>query len=224
MIELATVDQIRQRLRLGSLTTDQSAALDVMRQAIEERVLLLTGFLVTDDPYFSPSRQVEEQIDVQIGLSRLMQYRPLISMSSTDPQKTIILEARSLASGTFNTILGDIRDKKTGRVMPLASELTPVFPPIGGLAPWFRWRQMIWPVVRFTYLVDPLGSPTNPVPKALTMAVVEWTAFLIARNPGLVQSFTAEKISESYYFNWMIPPIVTSLLSIYIRTKASIIF
>lgn len=222
-IELATIDQVRQRLRFGTLTADQSAALDVILLAIQERVLLLTGFLVTDDPYFSPSRQTEEQIDVQIGLSRLMQYRPIIPMSN-DPQTTVLLEARSLASNTFNTILGDIRDRKTGRVMPLASELTPVFPPVGGLAPWFRWRQMIWPVVRFTYLVDPLGSPTNPVPKALTAAVIEWTAFLIARNPAMVQSFTAEKISESFYYNWMIPPIVTSLLSPYIRGKASLIF
>jgi hypothetical protein len=222
-IELATLDQIRQRLRLASLTTDQGAALDVMRQAVQERVLLLTGFLVTDDPYFSPSSQTEEQTDVQLGVSRLMQYRPIIPMGS-DPQTTVILEARSLASNSFNKIIGDIRDRKEGRVMPLASELTPVFPPIGGQAPWFRWRNAIWPVVRFTYLVDPLGSATNPVPKALTLAVVEWVAFLIARNPAMVQSFTAEKISESYYYNWMIPPIVTSMLSIYIRGKASLIF
>lgn len=223
-IQLATIDQVRQRLRLGVLTADQSAALDVILLAIQERVLQLTGFLVTDDPYFSPTKQVDQQIDVQIGLSRLMQFRPLIPLNATDPQKAIILEARSLASNTFNTVLGDITDLKNGRVMPLASELTPVFPPIGGLAPWFRWRQMIWPVVRFTYLVDPLGSPTNPIPRALTAAVVEWTAFLIARNPAMVQSFTAEKISESFYYNWMIPPIVTSLLAPYIRNKANLIF
>lgn len=224
MIALATTDQIRQRLGLASLSADQSATVDGLRLAIEERVLALTGFLRTDDPYFAPSSQTDELIDVQLGISRLMQYRPIIPMPGNDPQKTCILQARSLASNTFNTILGDIRDKKTGRIMPLASELTPVFPPVGGLAPWFRWRQMIWPVVRFTYLVDPLGSPTNPVPPSLTRAVVEWVAFIVARHPGMLASFTAEKISESYNYQYTIPPLVTALLAPYIRSRGTLIF
>lgn len=228
MIQLATTAQIFQRLGIASPTADQSASADAFRLAIEERVLALTGFLVTDDPYFAPSQQTDEQIDVQLGISRLMRYRPLIPMSS-NPQRTCILQARSLASDNFNTILGDIRDLKTGRIMPLASELTPVFPPVGGLAPWFRWRQMIWPVVRFTYLVDPLGSPTNPVPVSLNRAVVEWVASIISRPLGGIlqsQSFSAEKISESLSFHqlWNIPPLVNALLAAYTRGRGNLIF
>ena len=171
-MELVTTDEIIARLRIpGGPGADQTAVIDAFRLAIQERVLALTGFLVTDDPYFSPSSQTEEQENVQLGISRLMRYRPIIPMSS-DPQRTVILRARSLASNTLDTILGDIRDKKAGRIMPLASELTPVFPPVGGQAPWFRWRQMIWPTVSFTYLVDPLGSPTNPVPVSLNRAKI----------------------------------------------------
>lgn len=228
-MELVTTDEIIARLRVpGGVGVDQLPVIDAFRLAIQERVLAMTGFLVTDDPYFSPSQQTEEQADVQLGISRLMQYRPIIPMSN-DPQRTVILRARSLASNTLDTILGDIRDKKTGRIMPLASELTPVFPPVGGQAPWFRWRQMIWPTVSFTYLVDPLGSPTNPVPASLRAAVLEWSAFLWAIQPftGRLKSFTAEKVSETYenfVLKGAVPPVVYALLAPYIRGRASLIF
>lgn len=222
-MDLATVDQIRQRLSLPVLSADQTATIDGFRIAVEERVLALTGFLTNDDPYFAPVSFTEEQENVQLGISRLMKYRPIVPMSA-DPQRTVVLRARSLASNTQDTILGDIRDKKNGRIMPLASELTPVFPPVGGQAPWLRWRQMIWPTVTFTYLVDPLGSPTNPTPASLGRAVVEWVAFIVARHPSMLQSFTAEKVSETYNVKYNIPPLVDALLAPYIRGRAGLIF
>jgi hypothetical protein len=191
----------------------QDAVLDAWRAAIEERILALTGFS------FTGGVMTEQQIDVQLGVNRFMQFRPLLPVVPGDPLKSVVLKARSLASSTFNDILGDIRDPFKGLVVPLASELTPVFPPIGGVAPWLRWRQMIWPVVLFTYNVDPLGSTTNPVPTSLNRAVVEWAASIYAHpGAGRIKSFTAEKISETY--NMMVmPKIVEALIGRYIRTQ-----
>lgn len=232
-IDLATTQQIIDRLNLppGVFGPEQNAVVDAWRLALQDRVLRLTGFLVNNDPYFNPVRiTAEEQQDVQIGVSRLMRYRPIIPINPADPQNFVILQARSLASATFNTILGDLKDRQEGRVMPLASELTPIFPPIGGLASWYRWRQMIWPFVQFTYLVDPLGSPTNSEPlNSLNRAVVEWAAFIWAMQPyrGRLAGFSAEQISENYIHYTLkgpYPPIVAALLARYIRGAASIIF
>lgn len=231
-LDQSTTQEIIDRLNLppGVFGVEQNAVVDAWRLAIQDRVLRLTGFFVNADPYFNPvTISKEEQQDVQIGVSRLMRYRPIIPMTA-DPQKAVILEARSLASNTFNTILGDIKDRNEGRIMPLSSELTPIFPPIGGLAPWYRWRQITWPFVQFTYLVDPLGSPTNSEPlHSLNRAIVEWAAFVWATQPyrGRLSSFSAEQISESYQHYVLTgpyPPIVMALLARYIRSTGSIIF
>jgi len=215
---LCTLDEIKTRVLATGSNPDRDAMLDAYRLAVEERILSLTGFT------FTGGSHTEEQIDVQLGVSRLMRYRPIIPMSA-DPQKTVILMARSLASSTFSEILGDIRDAFKGRIMPLASELTPVFPPVGGQAPWVRWRQMIWPVVRFTYLVDPLGSATNPITPSLNRAAIEWAASFIMRpGGGIVQSYSAEKISETFSNKYVMPPTVNMLIGNLIRTQAGLVF
>lgn len=192
--------------------------LDAYRLAVEEKILDLISMT------FDGGTKTEEQQDVQLGVSRLMQYRPILPMSS-DPQRTVTLEARSLASATFSTILGDIRNSFEGRIMPLASELTPVFPPVGGQAPWLRWRQMIWPTVRFTYKVDPLGSATNPVKPAMNRACVEWAAALAVRpGGGAIKQYTAEKISETFQDKLLMPATVYLLLGKLIRGQAGIVY
>jgi hypothetical protein len=215
---LCTLDEIKTRVLATGSNPDRDAMLDAYRLAVEERILNLTGFTFTGGQY------TEEQIDVRLGESRLMKYRPILPMSN-DPQRAVVLMARSLASNTFSQILGDIRDAFRGRIMPLASELTPVFPPVGGQAPWVRWRQMIWPTVRFTYLVDPLGSATNPVTASLNRACIEWAATFIMRpGGGIVQSYTAEKISETYSNKYVMPPTVNMLIGNLIRTQVGIVF
>lgn len=215
---LATLSEVRDRLQLPTGDVAQDAVLDAIRTAVEERILGLTRFT------FTGGSRTEQQIDVQLGVSRLMSKRPILPASS-DPLKTVTLQARSLASSTLSNIIGDIRDAYEGRIMPLASELTPIFPPVGGMAPWFRWRQMIWPVVIFTYLVDPLGSTTNPVPASLNRATVEWAASVYAMpGAGRVRSFSAEKISETYIDQAM-PPVVNMLLGSYTKgRKVGLIF
>ena len=194
--------------------------LDAFRLAAEERVLALAGFT------FASGNQTEQHENVQLGVSRLMKFRPILPLSD-DPLKTVLLQARSLASGTLSEIIGDIRDPAEGRIMPLASELTPVFPPVGGQAPWLRWRQAIWPTVIFTYKVDPLGSVTNPVPASLNRACVEWAAAMAARPAGgAVQSYSAESISETFTdaLRFPMPLVVTALMGRYIRSQASLVF
>jgi len=191
--------------------------LDSYRLAVEEKILDLIGMT------FDGGLKTEQHENVQLGVSRLMKFRPILPMSP-NPQKTVELRARSLASGTFDTILGDIRDPLEGRVMPLASELTPVFPPVGGQAPWFRWRQMIWPTVVFTYKVDPLGSATNPVTASMNRACVEWVSSLVARPNPAVKSYTAEKISETFQDKLVTPATVYLLLGKLVRGQAGLVF
>jgi hypothetical protein len=208
---LCTLAEVKARLQLPAADdADQDPVLDALRAGVEESILALTGYT------FAGGTKTEQQTNVQLGVSRVMRYRPVLSLTK--------ILARSLASDTFNAILGDLVDPETGRVMPLASELTPVFPPVGGLAPWMRWRQMIWPVVRFTYVVDPLGSETNPVPQALNRAAVEWTAFAYSKpSGGAVASWTVEKVSETYIKNSK-PDVVSMLLGRHVREQASMVF
>lgn len=216
--QLCDVDEIRARLRLPEGDEEQEAVLDAIRLAVEEVILARTGYT------FSGGVRTEQQIDVQLGISRLMEKRPIVAMSS-DPLKAVKLEGRSLASGTFSTIIGDVRNAREGRIMPLASELTPIFPPIGGLAPWFRWRQLIWPVVRFTYDVDPLGSTTNPVPVALNRAAVEWVAAIYSKpSGGSIKSYSLEKVSETFNVEQSEPPVIHMLLSRHVREQSSLVF
>jgi hypothetical protein len=208
---LCTLAEIKARLQLPAANdADQDPVLDAFREAIEETILDLTGFT------FAGGTKTEQQPNVQLGVSRLMRFRPILTLSK--------LEARSLASGTFDTIIGDLIDPYVGRVMPLASELTPVFPPIGGLAPWMRWRQMIWPVVRFTYVVDPLGSGTNTLPSSLNRAAVEWVAATYSKpSGGSVKQYSVEKVSETFD-PLSKPPIVSLLLARYVREAAVLVF
>lgn len=213
---LCTLDDLRSRLQVGE-DDEQDAVLGAIREAVEERVLAMTGFT------FAGGVRTEQLTDVQLGVPRTMQVRPIRPMSS-DPLKAVKLEARSLASATFSDIIGDIKSEADGRIVPLASELTPIYPPVGGLSPWMRWRQMIWPVVRFTYLVDALGSPTNPTPKSLRTAAVEWVSAVYSRPAGgVVKQWTTEKVSESYIDQSM-PPVVNMLLLPYVRGRSSIVF
>ncbi len=219
---LCTVEELKTRLSVSGSNPDRDAMIDAYRLAAEERVLDLTGFT------FQGGLRTEQHENVQLGVSRLMKYRPILPMSG-NPQKTVQLMARSLASGTFSEILGDIRDPVEGRIMPLASELTPVFPPVGGQAPWLRWRQMIWPTVTFTYLVDPLGSATNPIPAALNRAAVEWAAAIVNLRPGSgpLQSYSAEKISETFTHNLKksgLPPIIDVMLARYTRGLSGMVY
>lgn len=230
MIELATTTEIFQRLGIASPTAAQAASADALRLALQERVLAISGFLVTDDPYFSPSQQIDEIVDAQVGTSRILRYRPLLDISTSDPTAAIIMQARARGDRNFSVIRGEIKDRRIGRVLPLGWNSSPTFPPYGGyVAPWYRWQQPIWDVIRITYNVDPLGSATNPIPVSLNRAVVEWVAAIASRPMGGVlqsQSFSAEKISETLSFNmqWKIPPIVTTLLGPYNRGTGTLVF
>jgi len=215
--QLCTLAAIKARLGLPAASGSEDAVLDAFRLAIEEEILARTGFT------FSGGTKTEQHMKVQLGISRVMRQRPITPMS-TNPAAAVRLSARSLASGTFSDILGDLIDPYEGRIMPMASELTPIFPPIGGLAPWFRWRQMVWEIVKFTYVVDPLGSGTNPIPAALERAAVEWTVSCHARaGGGAVESLSAEKVSENY-IEQAEPPVVRMLLGRYLREKAIMVF
>lgn len=226
MADLVTLAEVKARLELSDTDASRDAVIDALRVAVQEKVLDLTGFIAADSD--APVTKSEQQTEVRLGEPRYMRYRPLQPMSS-DPARAVRLEARSLASGTLNSILGDLTDVDQGKIIPLASELTPVFPPIGGVAPWYRWRQMVWPVVVFTYLVVPITPATAPA--ALKAAIVEWAAFVWSMKPmsGRLKSFTAEKISETYD-NYKLdanamPPVVAALLGKYMaRGTTSLVF
>jgi len=218
---LSTLEEIKTRLQLSGSNPDRDAMLDAYRLAVEEKILDLIGMAFDDG---QGNLKTEQHENVQLGISRLMKFRPILPISD-NPQRTVTLQARSLASSTLDTILGDIRDPKEGRIMPLASELTPVFPPVGGQAPWYRWRQMIWPTVIFTYKIDPLGSATNPITASMNRACIEFAASMAYRpGGGIVKSYSAEKISETFQDKIAVPQTVYILLGRLVRNQASFVF
>jgi len=213
---LATLTDLKNRLGQQCPDATQDAVLQAILDMVEEVILKRTGFT------FDASARTEQRTNVQLGVVQVMAVRPVVPMS-TDPLKTIILKARSLASSTFNDIIGEITDEYEGRVMALASELSPIWPPATGSAPWFRWRRMTWPVVKFTYAVQALGDGTGgtlATPKALTTACIEWAAFVYSRpGGGSTSSITVMGLSEAYV-ETSEPTLVKALLAPYTRQMA----
>jgi len=225
LTQLCQVADVKNRLEIPSSDVSRDAILDAFRGAVEERILDITHFT------FTGGVVTEQLIDVQLGVSRVMSQRPIIPLpGTTSVSQFVQLSARAMASDTFSNIIGELRDPFEGRITALASELTPIFPPIGGLAPWFRWRQMIWPVVKFTYNVQPLGDGTGgtfAAPKSLITAAIEWTAFIYSKTGGGgIQTLNLERVSENYgaMVNLPQPAVVRMLLAKYIPRQVEMAF
>jgi hypothetical protein len=217
---LTTLDAIKDRLRIPSDQHDQDEIIDAMREGVEEDILSLTGFT------FASGQQVDTLTDWQRGQTRLMRFRPVKSLD--------LIEGRVLGTtATFNTLLGDVKNATDSRIL-LVGYLNAFYDPRAGYGAaagggtwenWFKWREYTWPIVRVKYTVDELGSGTNPIPKALTRAAVEWTAFIMSKpvGSGAITNVSIEKVSESYGpgTKGAMPSIVQAWLARYMRDLIS---
>jgi hypothetical protein len=209
---LATVDEIKSRLQIPSDNHDRDAQIDAFREACEEDILAMTGYS------FKGGQRQEILTDWQRGTTRLTQTRPVASL--------VNVEGRVLGTqATFNQLLGDVKNPTDGRIL-LVGYLNAFYDPRAGYGSaygggtwenWFKWREYTWPIVRLTYTVDPLGTDTNPVPKALSAALTEWVAFILSKpaGSGPITSVSIEKVSESYGpgAKGAMPPFVYALLA-----------
>ena len=213
---LTTVEEIKSRLRIPSDQTDQDAIIDAYREAVEEDILALTGYS------FVGGQKVDIHTDWQRGTARVSQFRPILTLDN--------VEGRVLGTqATFNQLLGDVKKPKEGRVL-LVGYLNAFYDPRAGYGAaygggtwenWFKWREYTWPVVRMTYTIDPLGSDTNPIPRALITAATEWVAFIMQKpaGTGALTSVSIEKVSESYGqgAKGPMPPFVYALIARHVR-------
>ena len=214
---LTTVEEIKSRLRIPSDQTDQDAAIDAIREAVEEDILALTGFT------FLAGSKTDNFTDWQRGTTRFLTYRPALVLT--------LVEGKVYGSAaSFNKLDGDIKNEFEGQIL-LVGYQDAYYDPRSGDAsgmtgPWFRWREYTWPKVRVTYVVDPLGSDTNPIPKALMRAALEWTAFIMSKPAGAgpIQSVSIEKVSESYGqgSKGPMPGFVSALLARFMRELVAI--
>lgn len=216
--DLATLEEIAERLELTNPSSTVEAVLDAWRLALQQRVLDLTGFSLTAGP------KTDLRTNVQAGATFETKFRPV------DQAVAVVARARSLGN-QFAAVQADLVDPAQGKVILVgASDLTgyPISDyGIGVAAPWFRWRQVIWPVVTVNYNVLEVPEELRPM---LGRAVVEWVAFTWVLKPqgGRLASFSAEKISESYQnFDLKgnsMPPVVSALLSPFVRGTATIVW
>jgi hypothetical protein len=204
---------------IPSTVTNKDDLIDAYRLGIEEDILALTGYS------FTSTQRTDIVTDWQRGTTRLSQFRPIATLDN--------VEGRVLGTqATFNKLLGDVKNPTDGRVL-LVGYLNAFYDPRAGYGAaygggtwenWYKWREYTWPIIRLTYTVDPLGSPTNPVPKALTLAATEWVAFIISKPSGTgpIQSVSIEKVSESYGqgAKGPMPPFVRALLARHVREQA----
>jgi len=220
-VTLATLDQIKSRLRLPSGTTSQDDLIDAYREAAEEAILNATGF-----SFVSSSSFTDTLTDWQRGTTRITRYRPVLTLTN--------VEGRVLGTqATFNQLLGDIKNAFDGRIL-LVGYLNAFYDPRAGYGAaygggtwenWYKWREYAWPIIRMTYTIDPLGSDTNPIPKALTAATIETVAYMISRPAGAgpLTSVSVESVSESYGQGakaGLLPPVAMALIARYNRQLA----
>jgi len=217
---LTTLAAAKSRMRLpAAADPEQDPVIQAFLDAVEETILDLTGFAFDDG---GTNVKVEDHADVQLGVVETMRFRPVVPLVGSGPESAVKLEARALASGTFSTILGEIKDSFRGRVVALSSDGVVDYRGDGGSPEWFKWRQPRWPVVRFTYRVDFLGSPTNPTPQALVTAATEWAVALYSRpGGGSLKSVSVERVSETYA-DGSEPSVVQMLLAKYLRDAVAL--
>lgn len=218
-VTLTTLQDVKNRLSIPSGDTSKDALIESYIPAIEEDILALTGYS------FTGGSKQDILTDWQRGTTRLTQFRPVLTLTN--------VEGRVLGTqATFNQLLGDIKDPTRGRIL-LVGYLNAFYDPRAGYGAaygggtwenWYKWREYTWPIVRLTYTVDPLGSATNPVPKVLTTAATEWTAFILGKpaGSGPLTSVSIEKVSESYGpgKKGPMPAFVQALLGRHIREQA----
>lgn len=214
MADLATLEEVLERLGLDAPSAEVEAVVDAWRLAIQQRVLDLTGFVLV------PGVRTEQKTNVQLGRVFVMKYRPL--------ELPVSIAVRSLGASPQSSynILADLVDPYYGKIMAVSGDIGPTWPPSESVAPWFRWRSTIWPVAVYTYTVSAIPAEVLPI---LNRAVVEWAALVYALQPmtGRLKSFTAEKISETYENNKLqgsVPPIVSALLGPFMRGTATLVF
>lgn len=213
---LSTVEEIKSRLSIPSGQTDRDAIIDAYREAVEEDILALTGYT------FVAGSRTETVTDWQRGTTRLTALRPVLALTS--------IQGRVFGpAASFNALDGDVKNAKEGRIMLVGYQdgfYDPRSGDSGATAPWFKWREYTWPMVQVTYTVDPLGSDTNPIPRALMRAAVEWVAAILTKpaGAGALQSVSIESVSESYGqgAKGPMPQIVHALLARHIRETVAI--
>ena len=218
-VTLTTLADVKNRLSIPSADTSKDALIESYLPAIEEDILALTGYS------FKGGNKQDIITDWQRGTTRLTNLRPVLSL--------VNVEGRVLGTqATFNQLLGDIKDPTKGRIL-LVGYLNAFYDPRAGYGAaygggtwenWYKWREYVWPIVRLTYTVDPLGSDTNPVPKALCTAATEWAAYTLGKPAGAgpLTSVSIEKVSEGYGRAKVgaMPPFVQALLARHIREQA----
>ena len=213
---LTTVEDIKLRMGIPADNHDKDDLIDAYREGLEEDILSLTGFS------FKGGTKQDIITDWQRGTTRVALFRPVLSL--------VNVEGRVLGTqATFNQLLGDIKNPSEGRIL-LVGYLNAFYDPRAGYGAaygggtwenWYKWREYIWPLVRLTYTIDPLGSDTNPVPKSVQRAATEWVAYTLMKPPGTgpLTSVSIEKVSESYGQGRKgpMPALVEGLLARYIR-------
>lgn len=210
---LATLAQVKARLQITTTAFDLS--IDVLRAAIEEKVLERTGFALSAALPQSSLVVTDTLVNIQRGRVYTLKYRPI------DETLALVFTARAKGSTSYEVITGTVVDAWRGRVSLDPADAGTALPPTPSPEPWFRWREMTWPFVRVAYKVDPVGSATNPHHAALTAAVVEWTAFVYAKTAaGAVGSVSMEGVSESYVAESE-PKVVATLLAKYLRDQVA---
>ncbi len=213
-VTLTTIEDIKARLGIPASNTDQDAVIDAYREAVEEEILAKTGFT------FVAGSRTDTFTDWQRGTTRLTSLRPILSLGGVQGRV-------NAPQAGFQALGADVKNARDGRVL-LVGWQNAYFDPrtgdsYGQTAGWFKWREYIWPIVTVGYAVDPLGSETNPLPKALKTAALESVAALMARpaGSGALQSVSIEKISESYgqgaKVGQLIAPAAVALLARYTR-------
>lgn len=220
-VTLTTVEDVKRRLSIPSDDTSKDALIESYLPAIEEDILALTGYT------FKGGSRTEIVTDWQRGTTRLTNLRPVLTL--------VNVEGRVLGTqATFNQLLGDIKDPTKGRIL-LVGYLNAFYDPRAGYGAaygggtwenWYKWREYVWPIIRLTYTVDPLGSDTNPVPKVLTAAATEWAAYILGKpaGSGALTSVSIEKVSEGYGQARKIPSFVQAMLGRHIREQATMQF
>src|SRR5437867_9100836 len=174
-VTLTTLEEIKERLRIPADQTDQDAVIDAYREAVEEEILARTGFT------FVAGSRTDTFTDWQRSTTRLTSLRPILSLGGVQGRV-------NAPQAQFQALGADVKNAYTGRVI-LVGWQNAYFDPRtgdsgGSTAGWFKWREYIWPLVTVSYTVDPLGSETNPLPKALKTAALESVAALMARRAG----------------------------------------
>jgi hypothetical protein len=216
MMPIATLTDLKALLGIPAAETSKDVALAAVLAAAESWALQLTGHSLAAE-----LARVDILESTRLGFPVFLTRRPVSAITS--------VKGRAYGETDLRDLKYDLTDATKGRVVILGSDFVGFYGGLFGSGlynperlrphPYFRWREVIYPVIQITYNVAEFQAPAEYKQAVMAIAGSMYTQHAKA---GL-KSLSVGNISESYGEMAAVDPGAVALLTPYLRGLARVV-